>query len=460
MKKVVLTLIIMLFTLSLFAFDVEMKEIKDIKDKDWIINVTYPFLKGDSKPVKTINESIEKEIKAGVEEFKEECYFDDEFRPSFPFEFESLKDSAITLNTDKIFSAVVHVMTYTGGAHPNCGFYTFNYIVEDDAVKRLSLTTLFGNDLEKVKNLLLPLINKERKLRTEMDLVLEKLEDDMLVDFSMDPFGVNFIFPQYCIGAYAEGEYIISVPWEDLSPFIRNATIKSYIDNKKARVNVSGKVVLDDVAGFPYGAKIVVSLLAKLDPMAAKKTPLVLESKVFLPEQGENTFPFKVSYDFTDLIDSKEYLIETDVYYSDVLAFKNMEEIPLTEKGLKEYDFVVKHASVETFDKWGYIRLKSTVVPNDEGIIPYDSYYEFRLNDKNFKTVKKLFMPMNILPCEMDITFDTKDLKDNEYYFDVLIAREGETYYENHTEYIISKTKQTLPEEIKVYNVMEREPKG
>ena len=87
MKKVVLTLIIMLFTLSLFAFDVEMKELKDIKDKDWKIIVTYPSLKGDSKPVKSINDSIEKEIKAGVEEFKEECYFDDEYRPSFPFEF-------------------------------------------------------------------------------------------------------------------------------------------------------------------------------------------------------------------------------------------------------------------------------------------------------------------------------------------------------------------------------------
>ena len=444
MKKVVLTLIIMLFTLSLFAYQVEMKEIKEVKDKDWEITVAYPSLKDDSKAVKSINDTIEKEIKDGVEEFKMDCYFDDEYRPSFPFEFESLDDSEVTLNTNSIFSDVVHVMSYTGGAHPNCGFYTFNFVIEEDVAKRLSLTTLFGNDLEKVKDLLLPLINKERKLRTEMDLVLEKLEDDMLADFSMDPFGVNFIFPQYCIGAYAEGEYIISVPWEDLAPFIRNATIKKYIDNTKARVNVSGKVVLDDGAGFPYGAKIVVSLLMKTDPMSVKKTPLTLESKVFLPEQGENTFPFKVSYDFTDLA-GKEYLIATDVYFSDVLAFKNTEEIPLTEKGLKDYDFVVKHATGETADKWGYIRLKSTVVPDDEGIIPYDSYYEFRLYDKNFKLVKKLFMPMNILPCDMDITFDTKDLKDNEYYFDVLIAREGETYYENHTEYIISKTKQTLP---------------
>jgi len=461
MKKVVLTLIIMLFTLSLFAFDAEMKEIKDIKDKDWIITVTYPSLKGDSKPVKAINDSIEKEIKAGVEEFKEECYFDEEFRPSFPFEFESLKDSAITLNTDKIFSAVVHVMTYTGGAHPNCGFYTFNYIVEDDAVKRLSLTTLFGNDLEKVKDLLLPLINKERKLRTEMDLVLEKLEDDMLTEFTMDPFGVNFIFPQYCIGAYAEGEYIISVPWEDLASFIRNATIKSYIDNKKARVNVTGKAIVDDVAGVPYGAKLVVSLWMNPGEIDAKKTPTLLESKTYELEQGEDTFPFRQSYDFTSLPNKGEgYIITTDLYYSDVLAFKNREEIKLTEEGLKDISVILEHARDETADKWGYMRLRTKIVPEDEGVIPYDSYYEFRLNDKNFKTVKKIFMPMNIVPFDIDITFDVRDLEDKDYYFDVLIAREGETYYENHKEFVVSKEKQTLPDEIKVFNVKEKEPKG
>lgn len=453
MKKVVLTLIIMLFTLSLFAFDVEMKEIKDIKDKDWIINVTYPSLKGDSKPVKTINESIEKEIKAGVEEFKEECYFDDEFRPSFPFEFESLKDSGITLNTDNIFSAVVHVMTYTGGAHPNCGFYTFNYIVEDDAVKRLSLTTLFGNDLEKVKNLLLPLINKERKLRTEMDLVLEKLEDDMLVDFSMDPFGVNFIFPQYCIGAYAEGEYIISVPWENLNPYIRNATIKKYIDNTRARVNVTGKAIVDDVTGVPYKAKLVVNLLWEKDG----KTE-ILESKSYELEQGEDTFPIRQSYDFTHLPDNAKYFITAEIFFSDALAFRNEDKIELTEKGIKDLSVILKRVMPEDISKIGYIRLQTKVIPEDEGIIPYDAYYEFRLNDKNFKTVKKIFMPMNILPCEVDITFDTKDLEDKEYYFDVLIARDGETYYENHTEHIISKTNQALPDEIKVFNVKEKEP--
>lgn len=445
MKYIILVLSLLFISISLYAFDIENRTMFE-KSNKLSIKIDYPFLKGNSKAAQKINEDITNALIDSVKEFKEICK--DNEMAGVTFSFESLDKNNISLNTNNIFSCVIHVMSYTGGAHPNCDFYTFNYIIKDDVATSVDLKNIV--DLNKLSNYMVPIINKEKKDRIEEGFEeLKTIDLDTFDEFTLDPFGLNVIFPQYAIGSYAEGEYIFPIYWDNIIQIVNNDTILEYINNKALHNNIDGIIKLSDSSSVPSNAKVIMNLIW----IPTNKPMKVLESRTYSLEKGDRSLNYKNSYDWTDKSDKNEYEVTSELYFDNVLAYKNSDVMPLTSQGwpkdveINLENIYSKEIQDNNFATIPYIRLKGKLVGNTDDYFEEGTMCEFRIINNKNKIVKKVFISIDLIPYMFDIAFDNKDLNDDLYKLKIIIVKDKKTLYESNL-YNFSRKDWSLPEKI------------
>ncbi len=124
----------------------------------------------------------------------------------------------------RLISLLVLDFEDTGGMHPNTEWYTFNYAVTAKGFTRLKYTDLFTADSR--KDIATFIDTKAQTARRQRmggycDPDETHVTPNLLDDFLLTPTAVVFIFSRYAIGAYAEGDYFIAVPYKELAPFIK-----------------------------------------------------------------------------------------------------------------------------------------------------------------------------------------------------------------------------------------------
>ena len=155
-------------------------------------------------------------------------------KQGFPFRrYESVADWSLAADTPKLLALAGENYSFTGGAHGNSGYAAR---IWDKAAKRsIGFEALFS-DWPRARKLLEPafcaalLEEQTRRLgarpTSEMN-ACPKLSEQPIVPFGgLAPLATQFrvLVGPYVAGSYAEGSYLITVPWPDaIKPLIKPA---------------------------------------------------------------------------------------------------------------------------------------------------------------------------------------------------------------------------------------------
>lgn len=125
---------------------------------------------------------------------------------------------------NNILSFNIFHNVYTGGAH---GMYWNNYInIDTDTKSIVSLNDLVSPEKQaQLKQLLWEsykdyVMQRSSEPVKEEELFTNKQDFSISEEFSFSPDGVEFYYPPYAIGSYAEGEIKLVVYWQQIKDII------------------------------------------------------------------------------------------------------------------------------------------------------------------------------------------------------------------------------------------------
>ena len=119
----------------------------------------------------------------------------------------------------KIISILNSSYFYTGGAHGNYVYESFNYAVSDDHFRRLELGGILSLNSERFNllNRLLVEKLKEKKAAFVLDGSVNAFEmGELSPSFSIKENGFVFTFAPYMVDAYAAGPYEIFISFDEI----------------------------------------------------------------------------------------------------------------------------------------------------------------------------------------------------------------------------------------------------
>lgn len=126
------------------------------------------------------------------------------------------------LKSERIVTVAALHWEYTGGAHGNSWFETLTLVRKGDGVKEVRLADLFRSDtdwLNVVSQLLIEDLKKQGASLV-VDGEVSGFTDEKLV-FAVDEGGVLFFFAPYAVGCYAEGDYVVRLPFAPLRSVLK-----------------------------------------------------------------------------------------------------------------------------------------------------------------------------------------------------------------------------------------------
>lgn len=194
------------------------------KDDAFSVTNEFPFFTGSARAV-SLNKDIFQTNQQQITDFFNNCYefFSDlkaEDR-NIPAPWTSELSYTIELYNDSLISIMFSSYDYSGGAHGNTYYFVKNYRLTPTGFKPLALTDVFKNNT--IANGLSALIVanlKEQQASSVVDGEKQSFKPDELQFFTLTPAGINFHFAPYEVGAYAEGAFVVFIPYEKLKPLL------------------------------------------------------------------------------------------------------------------------------------------------------------------------------------------------------------------------------------------------
>jgi Protein of unknown function (DUF3298)/Deacetylase PdaC len=119
---------------------------------------------------------------------------------------------------------------YTGGAHGNFGFADHTFLQKDGKVERLEFRDLFAEnaDLSPLATFVKDDLSNQEASFIPEDFNAQSLED--LSAFTLSPKGITFHFAPYAVGSYAEGDYEVTVPFEEVKDRLRSEIAAEFLE--------------------------------------------------------------------------------------------------------------------------------------------------------------------------------------------------------------------------------------
>lgn len=219
MKLIALSIFILPFSSAFCqSLPVTWKTHSAVKLGYYKASAKYAIFGGSSKLISYANSELAAEAKRAVNKFKTECAGMDKPRNAYEFDMQN----QVVFSNSTLISTLTQVFWYTGGAHPNTDYTTQNFAIVAGVAKRVGLNDLLkpGIRPSQIDDLLIA------KLR---DLGAQEAVDNNIPFFSppqRDRFtinqkGLNYIFPPYDVGYYAQGTFRVLLNWNELSPFVK-----------------------------------------------------------------------------------------------------------------------------------------------------------------------------------------------------------------------------------------------
>lgn len=145
----------------------------------------------------------------------------------FPHKYELITRYAVWPSPGARFASVkLHVMVYSGGAHPNNWPMTWVFDMADGS--EVTLDRLFSDPEQALpavaaacRKVLIPTLG-QMYLEDMLGPGLEPLEDNFK-RFALTVEGATFFFAPYQVAPYAAGEQVVTIPYADLAPWLSPA---------------------------------------------------------------------------------------------------------------------------------------------------------------------------------------------------------------------------------------------
>lgn len=164
-----------------------------------------------------------KKFMADFRDYNAEVKRDDVADGGWSYSLESIDLTVPVFFNERLFVYTNYNYSYTGGAHGNYGTGYTNLDLKRRKV--LEIDDIFNKkDHAKISKLLEKYYKSERtypqdKSLQEIGLFLDTIPVNN--NFAISPAGIMFDYVPYEISSYAEGEITISIPYEEISAFIK-----------------------------------------------------------------------------------------------------------------------------------------------------------------------------------------------------------------------------------------------
>ena len=208
MKKLFLLTVLLFLSTFLWAETLYEDVVINKIDKNEITNMIYPKFTGEGADL--YNMAVETKVTAIEDNFHKLV------RQSKLKNVVSLDlYSHITCNTERILSGVINAYKYMGGDHAQSSLEVFNFV---DG-KYVSFEDLFF-DTNGVKTLIFQKVNEEKARRGFGDNSVIFF-DSYLRNFVLEGGLITWVFDEEVVGKINEGNYIISLTYDEIIPALR-----------------------------------------------------------------------------------------------------------------------------------------------------------------------------------------------------------------------------------------------
>lgn len=147
--------------------------------------------------------------------------FKDGELPTAPYSLEL--DTEVCYSSSKLVSLLVSSYSYTGGAHGNHLARPANFGLVNGKAKRLNLSDVLATKdvVGTVSKLIMPQIMEAKRKFGETEK--PTFNREVVERWTVTPKGMTWVFENYLIGSYAEGEYTASLTWKQLRPHLKKS---------------------------------------------------------------------------------------------------------------------------------------------------------------------------------------------------------------------------------------------
>ena len=161
--------------------------------------------------------TLEAEAKQAVAQFKRESSSMD--KPRYPYSYQQTNDVVYASST--VISVRTQIFWDTAGAHPNTNYTTLNFAMVNGKPKRIGLQDLLKEGVRGywVDDLVIASLRNQNAYSVVEDGVAG-LNQQQRDRFTISKRGLQFIFPPYDMGYYAQGTFDVDLTWSQLSPFV------------------------------------------------------------------------------------------------------------------------------------------------------------------------------------------------------------------------------------------------
>lgn len=146
--------------------------------------------------------------------------------PSATFPWTSYTEFEVKLVTTNFLSACSVNHWYTGGAHGNYFYTSFNYFGETaESTEPFDLRAIMGEDgIRRCSDICLERL-REQGASSVLDGFIEELSLEELSVFTVNPWGLVFHFSPYAVGSYVQGAFHVMVPAIEVSDMVSHSTV-------------------------------------------------------------------------------------------------------------------------------------------------------------------------------------------------------------------------------------------
>ncbi len=191
---------------------------------------SYPVFSSKSELARIANTTLQRQSEKILSVWTKEV--DQEFLPKGsplppnPYGFDL--DSSVESSGPSLISVVSTVYTYTGGAHPNRYFVASNFGVVKGKAKQITIGDLFRPGVDYLQEITMNVMPE--LVRREAGWVesgwMREVDAARANIFTVNAKGITFYFEPYSAGSYAEGDYIVTVPFSEFTGLDRTGPLR------------------------------------------------------------------------------------------------------------------------------------------------------------------------------------------------------------------------------------------
>lgn len=196
---------------------------------DWLnqllLKETFNYFKTEGEPEVALDANLKELLTKRLEQHYQASL--SEAREFMPIGLDFDLNTEYLGQWNNLVTFAQSLYTYTGGAH---GMFSTQYInvdVDKKAVISLDMLVEKGQQAKLKALLWQAYVNRARELAdppvpesVQPETFVNEADFDISTSFYFTSSGATFVYPPYAIGAFAEGEIELSVPYSELNPLL------------------------------------------------------------------------------------------------------------------------------------------------------------------------------------------------------------------------------------------------